>query len=365
MKVGPVAMETLLSQAEQLPSLLAASRLGLVQSWDPATLKRALSWGRFFHQLHSRLPAQPGLQAALERRLRRAGPLSLSHLKRCPELMGLALLENRALPSTARYQLLRILLLPAAGGEEPFIPLLARRRAASQLLLSLVPPTEASTAEQWKYLPVRSQAQLLLSRLQEEGYKDGEGSCNISPSASTLLEQLPCGPTLYKAVAVALLEPGGEVEAKATLLPWLLLGGDPVRLATFCRLLPATWVASLCGRYPELCTPYLTLLSTWGSRLSYDPLHGEWRASGLEKDEVPWQEMRERIGCLYQESEPLKNTILTQLRHLKAQDGDFEVRGLSVWTDLLLDVEKPASEKKLRRTLPQSFVRTQPTALKT
>ncbi|CAI5763535.1 anemia group F [Podarcis lilfordi] len=334
-------METLLSQAELLPSLLAASRSGLVRGWDAAAVRRALSWGRFFQGLHARLPPERGIWASVERRLRsRGAPLGLGHLKRCPELLGLALLENRALPSDACRALLRALLHGEDG--ELRAHRLARRKAAAQLLLLLPsapsPPHEAP--------PARAQGQLLLARLREEGGEEG-----------ALLDQLPCGPALHRAVAAALLEPGGEAEARAALLPWLLQQQQQQpRLAAFFRLLPASWAASLCSRHPELRAPYLSLLAAWGSRLRYDPLRGEWGAGGLEEGAAaPWQEVRERVGCLCQGPEPLRSAVLAQLRDLKAQDGGFEVRGLSVWTDLLLDVQASAwKEKLLARSLPPS-----------
>lgn len=338
--LGPVAMETLLSQAEQLPSLLAASRSGLVRGWDPATLTRALRWGHFFQQLHGRLRAQPSLRAALERRLNRSCLCGVGHFKRCPELLGLALLENRALPSAARHCLLRGLLAPAGpGGGKPFVHLLARRKAASQLLLTPLPAASRAPNGGHCGPEVKAQGQLLLSRLREERDRGREGS-----SSAALLEQLPCGPTLYRAVAAALLEPTGEEEARATLLPWLL--GDPARLAALCQLVPAAWGASLCRRHPELSAPYLSLLSSWGSRLVYDPLCGEWRTSGLEEGEVPWHELRERVHCLWQEPGSLGSAIRTQLRRLKAQEGDFEVQGLSVWGDLLFEMETSASGER-------------------
>ncbi|XP_034977745.1 Fanconi anemia group F protein [Zootoca vivipara] len=331
-------METLLSQTELLPSLLAASRSGLVRDWDAAAVRRALSWGRFFQGLHARLPPERGLRASVERRLRSRGvPLGLGHLKRCPELLGLALLENRALPYDACRALLRALLHDGDG--ERRAHRLARRKAAAQLLLLPSAPPSPHEAP-----PVRAQGQLLLERLREEGGGE-EGA---------LLEQLPCCPTLHRAVAAALLEPGGEAEARAALLPWLLQQQQQPRLAAFFRLLPASWAASLCSRHPELRAPYLSLLAAWGSRLRYDPLRGEWGTGGLEEGAAaPWQEVRERVGCLCQGPEPLRSAVLAQLRDLKAQDGGFEVRGLSVWTDLLLDVQASASkEKLLARSLP-------------
>lgn len=334
-------METLLSQAEQLPSLLAVSRSGQVRGWDVAKLQRALGWGRFFQQLHSRLHCQPGLRAALKRRLCRGRRFSLGLLRRCPDLLVLALLDNRTLPSSAYQRLLRSLLLPSGQDDGSFVPLLTRRKAASQLLcLHLAPPPAEATSGHRLTPELRAQAQLLLSRLQEE-----EEGGDV-PNSSALLDQLPCSLMLYRVVAAALLEPPKETEASALLLPWLLRG-EPARLSAFCRLLPASWMAALCSRYPELRAHYFDLLAAWGSRLSYDPLRGEWRVGGLDGDQVPWQEMQERVGCLLQEPEPLRSAIGSQLSRLKAHDGDFEVRGLSVWTDLLLDLETIASDDNL------------------
>uniref|UniRef100_A0A8D0B722 FA complementation group F n=1 Tax=Salvator merianae TaxID=96440 RepID=A0A8D0B722_SALMN len=330
-------METVLSQAEHLPSLLAASRSTSVQSWDTETLSRALNWARYFQQLHGRLCTKPSLRTALIRRLRRGGPLGFGHLKRCPELLGLALLENQALPSAARQRLLRALLFPAAAErEESFPPLLARRKAASQLL-SLAPPT---TTPPVLSPSLQTQGQLLLARLREQSTAE-DTACEDGSffPATALLQQLPPGPTLYKAAAAALLEPPSDEEegaARATLLSWLLQG-NPARLADFCRLLPASWIASLYSRYPELRAPYLNLLSAWGCQFRFEPLCGEWKVHGQEGDGVTWQEMRERVSCLLSHApEPLARAVETHLWDWRAQDGDFEVRGLSVWTDLLL-----------------------------
>ncbi|XP_058035453.1 Fanconi anemia group F protein [Ahaetulla prasina] len=336
-------MEMLLLQTEQLPSLLAASRSRMVQSWDPTTLTRALNWGHFFRRLHSHLRAQPTLREALKQQLKKRSLVRLSHLKRCPELLGLALLENPALSSTTRHSLFCNFLIPATSGTEPFINLLARRKAASQLLGLLESPIKGTAGiEQWEGLPVRVQAQMLLSQLQ--GDRGGDG--NQGRSSSALLDCLPCGSMLYRIVAAALMEPGWEMEAKVFLLPWLLFG-DPARLLSFCRFLPPRYLASLCAHYSELLASYLSFLSAWGNSLSYDPLHGKWQTGGVKENEVSWEEMQDRVNCLYQEPEPLGSAVQTWLRQLKAQDGNFEVQGLSIWTDLLLDMEMPHFERKL------------------
>uniref|UniRef100_A0A8C3IYT0 FA complementation group F n=1 Tax=Chrysemys picta bellii TaxID=8478 RepID=A0A8C3IYT0_CHRPI len=340
-------METLLWQVEQLPGLLAVSRSGQVRDWDPSTLDRALQWGRYFQHLHGRFRAQPRLRAALGQRLRRGQPgppLGFGHLGRCPELLGLALLGNRALPPAACHRLLRSLLLPPSGQATPgpcSLGLLARRRAAVQLLPS---PSPAPARPEELEPSLRTEAQLLLSRLQEDEEEQGPAS---------VLEHLP-GPRVYRVLAALLLEQAGDNAGRegaswaehregprpaAAVLSWLL--GDPGRLSAFCRLLPGSLLVALSARYPQLGTPYLHLLTSWGSRLRYDPLRGQWASSRCpSEDEFSWEELRERFGCFMRGPDPLREAALASLKNLKIQDGDFEVCGLSVWTDLLTLLQK-------------------------
>ncbi|KAM7163799.1 Fanconi anemia group F protein [Macrochelys suwanniensis] len=348
-------METLLWQVEQLPGLLAVSRSGQVRDWDPPTLDRALQWGRYFQHLHGRFRAQPRLRAALGQRLRRGQPgppLGFGHLGRCPELLGLALLGNRALPPAACHRLLRSLLLPPSGQATPgpcSLGLLARRRAAVQLLPP-PPPSSAPARPEELEPPLRTEAQLLLSRLQED--EEGQG-------AEGVLEKLP-GPRVYRVLAALLLEQAGDNAGRegaswaehregagpaAAVLSWLL--GDPGRLSTFCRLLPGSLLVALSARYPQLGTSYLRFLTSWGNRLHFDPLRGQWASSRcLSEDELSWEELRERFSCFMRGPAQLREAALASLKNLKTQDGDFEVCGLSVWTDLLLEIEAPDLSKE-------------------
>uniref|UniRef100_A0A452HCH1 Fanconi anemia group F protein n=1 Tax=Gopherus agassizii TaxID=38772 RepID=A0A452HCH1_9SAUR len=342
-------METLLWQVEQLPGLLAVSRSGQVRDWDPPTLDRALQWGRYFQHLHGRFRAQPRLRAALGQRLRRGQhgpPLGFGHLGRCPELLGLALLGNRALPPAACHRLLRSLLLPPSGQATPGpFGLLARRRAAAQLLLPPPSPAQARPEELEQEQSLRTEAQLLLSRLQEDEEEEEE------QGPAGVLEHLP-RPRVYRVLAALLLEQAGDNAGRegaswaehregprpaAAVLSWLL--GEPGRLSVFCRLLPGSLLVALSARYPQLGTPYLHLLTNWGSRLRYDPLSGQWTSSRCpSEDELSWEELRERFSCFMRGPAPLREAALASLKNLKIQDGDFEVCGLSVWTDLLLEL---------------------------
>ncbi|XP_065493048.1 Fanconi anemia group F protein [Caloenas nicobarica] len=356
-------MEAVLEQVEQLPALLAVSRSALVRDWDSLTLDRALEWARYFQHLHDRFRTRPRLREALGRRLRRGQPsplLGFPHLGRCPQLLGLALLENRALPPAACRRLIHSLLHP--GGAEPgpeprSLALLARRKAASRLL-ALPRPPEGLEPQ------VQAEAQLLLSRLREEEQEAqpaGEAAGRLR-WLSGVLEQLP-QPRAFGVVAAALLlrqESGaeqargggrdgnsldgnqasatGEEDIAGPLLAWLLENME--RFSAFCLFLPGSLLASLAGHYSQLNRPYLDLLTGWGSDLLYDPLQGRWVKSCLDKAALSWEELRERFSCLCQGSALVKGQTQAALKLLKAQDGDFKVRGLSVWTDLLTELEE-------------------------
>ncbi|NWW22630.1 FANCF protein, partial [Falcunculus frontatus] len=325
-------MELVLGQVEQLPALLAVSRSVLVRDWDSLTLDRALEWARYFQHLYARFRARPQLREALGRRLRRAQPyplLGFPTLGRCPQLLGLALLENRALPPAACR---RLLALPRRPPRRP-------------------PGPEPR---------LQAEAQLLLSRLREEGQEVGQAAGQLRWLCG-VLEQLP-QPRAFEVVAaaLALLKQGSGAEQAADgerdgssrdghqasaaedgctaglLLSWLL--GNQERFSAFCLCLPSSLLAFLAGHYSQLSKSYLDLLTGWGSHLLYDPLQGRWVKSCLEKAELSWEELRERFSCLCQGSALLKEQTQAALKLLKTQDGDFKVCGLSVWTDLLMEV---------------------------
>lgn len=352
-------MEAVLGQLEQLPALLAVSRSALVRDWDCLTLDRALEWARYFQHLHDRFRARPQLREALGRRLRRSQPypvLGFPTLGRCPQLLGLALLENRALPPAACRRLLLSLLQPpgAGSGPEPRgLELLARRKAAARLLalprrarpagLDARLHTELHTELQAEpQAELQAEAELLLRRLREERQEGGEAA-GQRRWLGRVLEQLP-RPRAFAVVAAALAVlpqgPGdtdrGGNSPDEHLLSWLLDSQE--RFSAFCLCLSGSRLAFLAGRHSQLSTSYLDLLTCWGSQLHYDPLQGRWVKSCPDKAEVSWEELKERFSCLCQGSALLKEQTQAALKPLRTRDGDFKVRGLSVWTDLLMEV---------------------------
>uniref|UniRef100_A0ACB8G3V8 Uncharacterized protein n=1 Tax=Sphaerodactylus townsendi TaxID=933632 RepID=A0ACB8G3V8_9SAUR len=244
-------MEMLLSQVEQLHDLLAVSCSGLVRGWDVETLQRALGWSCFFQQLSKRLHCQLDLRTAVARCL-------------CQGCWC---------------------------------------RAAFQLLsLHLAAPPEAC-AGHWVPPQLRTQAQLLLLWLPVE---------KATGESLSLLHSWTSCPMASCSISGggALRDPPGKPRP-FTAAPLVADGGPEPPL---CFLPPPVpWMASLCSCYPELHPHSFNLLASWGNLLNYDLLQGVWKVAGLAEDQVPWQEMQERVFCLLQEPEPLCSAIGTEL----------------------------------------------------
>ncbi|KAB0405583.1 hypothetical protein E2I00_006271 [Balaenoptera physalus] len=321
-------MEPLLQHLERFSEVLAVSRTTHVSTWDPATVRRALQWARYLRHIHKRFGRHARISKALERRLQNqwkqpgdSGPApapglaNFQALGHCDQLLSLRLLAN-----------------PALGGA-----------SFHYLLQQLFPgPGEDSL--------MKTQAELLLRRLQEVGEAEAGGPGRL---LSSLWERSPQN-NFLKVVAAALLLPPSSPrpqeeelelgsprtpgEEGQELLRWLL-GKSDVMVA-FCRSLPAGLLTSVAGRHPELSRAYLGLLTDWGRQLRYSLQKGLW--IGTESQDVPWEELLSRFQSLCQAPPPLKDEVFTALKSCKAQDGDFEVPGLSIWTDLLLSLGSSA-----------------------
>ncbi|XP_036621498.1 Fanconi anemia group F protein [Trichosurus vulpecula] len=362
-------MERLLEQLERFAEVLAVSRTRHAGSWGRVAVRRSLRWARYLRHVHGRFRRRGPVRAALEEGLRRlqprpgpdghAGPCSgpepaslrsFEGLGCGDQLLALGLLENAALQGPALHELLRHLRPeeledPEDPEDEAGLPgrlaELARRRAASQLLLPLLGPDPARAEPVLR----RTEAELLLLRLREEARAEAGADALL---LDRLWVQLP-RPRWLDVVAEALLlqptprpdgdedeeDPGSQSDlgpsAATPLLAWLL--ARPAPLAALCRLLPAPLLASVADRHPLLAEACLDLLSGWGCCLHFDLVRGTW----VEADpEGPtWERLRDCFRCFCQSPAPLRNQARTVLDTRRAQDGGFEAPGLSVWTDLL------------------------------
>ncbi|KAM5248573.1 Fanconi anemia group F protein [Ctenodactylus gundi] len=353
-------MEALLQHLECFSEVLAVSRTPHVSTWAPETVRRALEWACYLRHVFRRFGHHGCIRTALERRLlsqwRREGETgprpvpglaNFQALGRCDILLCLNLLRNRALGDAACHYLLQQL-RPGGGvrdaGEEALqdrLARLARRRAAIHLL-SLSGYQENPSLREDSLM--RTQAELLLQRLREVGRADAGSPGRLLCS---LGERVPRDHFL-QVVAVALLqspstapppEEQGEPSSSKTpgegsqeLILWLLEKSEI--MTAFCRNLPGTLLTSVASRHPAISRVYLDQLIDWSRCLHYDLQKGAW--VGAESQDVTWEELYDRFQSLCQGPPPLKDDVLTALQSYKAQDGDFEVPGVSIWTDLLL-----------------------------
>uniref|UniRef100_A0A8C9AJ10 Fanconi anemia group F protein n=1 Tax=Prolemur simus TaxID=1328070 RepID=A0A8C9AJ10_PROSS len=359
-------MEPLAQHLERFSEVLAVSSTAHVSTWDPATVRRALQWARYLRHIYRRFGRHGRIRKALERRLHNQwrqedgfgsrpvpGLTNFQALGHCDILLSLRLLENRDLGDAARHHLLQQLFPgpDVRDAEEESLQdrlaCLARRRSAVHMLRFCGYKENLNLPEDSQ---LKTQAEMLLERLQEVGKAQAEGP---STFLSSLWERLPQN-NFLKVVAAALLQPPmpprpqeDELELGSPktageggqeLVHWLL--GKSEVMAVFCRRLPAGLLTAVASRHRALSRAYLGLLTDWGRQLHYDLQKGIW--VGAESQDVTWEELCDRFQSLCQAPLPLRDEVVTVLKSCKAQDGDFEVPGLSIWTDLLLALRSVA-----------------------
>ncbi|XP_021510241.1 Fanconi anemia group F protein [Meriones unguiculatus] len=333
-------MESLVQDLERFSEVLAVSCGTQVRTWDAATVRRALQWARYLLHVYRRFAGSSRAREAIERRLRAPGGSlglrSFAALESGDVRLALRLLRNRALAPAAAHALPSLLFPGPAADREDDVPqsrlaLLARRGSALHLLFRL-------GGDAPKGALLRTHAELLCARLRDLGGADSAAARKLLGTlwASGPREHVLCvvGEALLRETGLdpaQAADPAGADDTQK-LLHWLL--DSPELLSAFCRRLPPKRLAALAGRHPKLSRAYLDLLTVWARRLQYDLQKGAWVPMHLE--DVPWEELCLRLQSLCLEQPSLQEEVLATLHSFKALDGDFEVPGMSIWTDLLL-----------------------------
>ncbi|XP_038664258.1 Fanconi anemia group F protein [Scyliorhinus canicula] len=363
-------METLLDNLSRFAEVLAVARSPWAGGWGEAEAGRAFQWAGYLERLNQRLEGAPGARQALGRHLRSLGPGP--PLGRLEELGGQALSEallcNPAASAAAFHRAAAWRRAAGAGGEGAAWPaalgLAVRAKAAAGLLR-----LSGGGSGEWE-----AGAQILRQRLEER--LRGPGQLPERRAACEQLLDRAVSDGGEEAVAGLLLAaPGGGGEAEPLVRSWLLgdearapqardrllgdearappardgLLGDEARappardglLGDEARAQPARdrllgdqarapLRSLLAARHPAYGRRHLGRLRDWGRGLRYDASGAVW---------VPrpsWQRLLEHFTALLQGPPPARELAERALRSWKRRDGDFEVWGISVWTDLLL-----------------------------
>lgn len=143
-----------------------------------------------------------------------------------------------------------------------------------------------------------------------------------------LLDLIP-RPRVFKLVGLILASSNGSVTAPL-LMQWLM--DNPNLFSCFCSSLDCKLLTGLSSRYPKFRDAYLELLTSWGRGLEYSIASRQWTSSSPE---VSWEALQHHYSWLLKGSADTRASAERMLITMKAEDGGFNVSGISVWTDLL------------------------------
>ncbi|KAM8954251.1 Fanconi anemia group F protein [Pelodytes ibericus] len=346
----PGKLTIILENLDNYLNVLAVSRTVHVRDWDILSVRRGLDWGIYFKHVYQRFQSSHSIRKILEDRLRlQNGRLDGSmadyqyvlfqHLGQSEALLLRNLLQNKALPKGVFKYLLS--LLSNGGSQEVELDCahtIVSQRAALQLLLPLPPSPSDSLQNPLDNPMVVTQAELLWNFL-EDKVKGLERSQRFT-CVMDILRDVP-QPLVYRILAAALLrfEDSCTLESEVTLtqhlLEWLLVSSST--WSGFCRSLNCWVLTKLSCKYRRVREAYLDFLTQWASGMKIDIPSRKWASTSTE---LTFEALLDHFRCLMEGPEDLREATESVLKTLKARDGGFDVSGISIWTDLLLKLNK-------------------------
>ncbi|XP_053341842.1 Fanconi anemia group F protein [Clarias gariepinus] len=332
-------MEAVLQNVESTVELLAVSRTDCVAEWDGETVNRAFQWAQYCEHVHTRFHTNPSVRAALESRLRETNQqlarafsgyrsLALSDLAQCRHMLLVGLLKNPATP----HPVIKSLLDKFVQAEDAQLSGLSVCRSACKLLgdftLNRKSDCGLSAVTQVHGSMLIHRIQAIQSRPGNQAYATQLLDCLLKDSGDIQ-------DSFLALLAAALLSTDLMSEDTAVqdlLLEWL--EGHNDLLQSMYQSLPSELCTKLSQRLPKFRLAYWDSLKKSASSLVYDVSNGLWIQPC--DTAVSFQMLTERFKSLWSSGSALKEETEKQLITLKQADGDFEVEGLSVWTDLLV-----------------------------
>ncbi|XP_026774475.3 Fanconi anemia group F protein [Pangasianodon hypophthalmus] len=342
-------MEAVLHNLESTVELLAVSQTDFVCEWDGETVDRAFQWAQYCEHLHTRFHTNPSVRAALESRVRETNQLlarafsgyrcvSLADLAQCRHRLLVGLLKNPATPHPVIKSLLEKFGLAgdaedAEGDQHVDLSALSACRSACKLLgdftLNRKRDFGLSVGTQVHCMMLLERIQAIQSRPGNQEYATKLLDCFLEDSGEGQDSFLAC-------IAAALLSAhtmSEDTASQAFLQDWL--EGHDGLLHSMCQSLPPELCTKLSQQWHKFRLAYWDSLKKSASSLVYDVSNGLWMQPC--DTAVSFATLTERFKSLW--SSPLKDETVEQLVALKQADGDFKVEGLSVWTDLLVQLK--------------------------
>lgn len=338
-------MEAVLKNLASTAELLAvASHSCVVEQWDKQTLTRAFHWARYCENLFSRFHNNSAIRRIMEKQLQLTNQslgatfpvyteISFSDLSQCQHLLLVGLLSNPDLP----VSIIKIL-FDTEGPVETnhseykdvtgFCNKIIQCKSACKVL---GPFTDLSALG----ADAELQGVMLMERLGTMLSQGGE-ACRAERFLDCVLQGCEGEAEHFcQVIAAALLtikNSAAQTTPQDFLLDWLQKKHR--LLQHMCSSLPSKLLTDLAKEQPRFKNSYCNVLKRWASDMEYSLTDGEWVQISTNKS-VSFQKLTEHFLALFTACPSLKQDMEEELNALKITDGDFNVRGLSVWGDLL------------------------------
>ncbi|XP_071752700.2 Fanconi anemia group F protein [Centroberyx gerrardi] len=340
-------MEAVLKNLASTTELLAATQTGVVEQWDKQTVERAFHWARYCEQLYSRFHTNPAIRKVMENQLQLTNQslratfpgyteVSFSDLARCQHVLLVRLLNNPVLPSS----IVKILFDTPSPNENDvtghctrLIECKSACKVLSAIKVGAVSAAVGPDAE--------VQGVMLMERLDALLRHQGGQARKAEQFLDSVLQRCEGAAGCFcLLVAAALLTRENTAAGNASqdfLLNWLQQRDD--LLQNLCSASPAGLLLELAKENVKFRAAYCDVLKKWASDMEYDIHEGEW-VQARENTGVSFEKLAEHFRGLLEACPSLREDTEEEISVLKVSDGDFDVRGLSVWGDLLLEMKK-------------------------
>lgn len=340
-------MDAVVGRLQQVVELLAVSQLDFVNEWDHQTMLRAFEWAQYCEQVHARSHANPALRSALESRLHDTNhrlretlpsysPVVLSELAQCQHKLLVNLLRNPSSPSS----IINVFSLDRKTAEQGLdmdqTPVITGKSALKMLCCS-------SDWTSYSGLQVETEVRGKLLKKRLTSILTPHGNEN---SARILLDSIlhdSAGKmeNLYDVMAAALLASDDDTNnlSRDVILDWLQ--SHDGSLSKLCRSLTPRLCCILSRESVTFQRAYCDVLKRWANCLEYDVMQSAWvpTCSITSEETVTFNVLFDRFRALLNSGSPVKEETETKLAELKVESGDFNVKGISVWTDLILQLK--------------------------
>ncbi|XP_075692152.1 Fanconi anemia group F protein [Rhinoderma darwinii] len=337
-------MKTLLDNLDQFIEVLALSQSVHAKDWDILHVQRALEWGTYFQHVHHQFKDNSPLRSSVEARLTVKNQELSGYMKNYPHIsfddlgkgraiLCMSLLQNKDLPDPVYKYVTELLQnAKAEDTESTCLNHIISQRVASDLFLTLPLFASEGLHEPLDSPVLMTQAELLRRSL-EERLKFSEDHQKLS-IVSDFLGRI-AKPHVYHLTAAILLSNDALDSGPSDLLDWVL-SNDELGVGFFMNV-KCQVLARLSFMFSKFRNVYMDYLVKLGSSMEIDVTCGKWVSDAYK---LSYDGLLDHYRHLMVGPEEVKDSILSKLRTLKSQDGNYDVPGISIWTDVLAEIHK-------------------------